>query len=74
MDVVQAVRPVSPGQERHLVAMFFLTFPTDLSQDELSTRVLCSREDAPGHLARQFPAEILSETATLMELLSLIHI
>ena len=39
LDIVQAVRSVSPGQERHLVAMFFLTFPTDLSQDELSTRV-----------------------------------
>ena len=30
LDVVQAVQSVSPGQERHLVAMFLLTFPTDL--------------------------------------------
>jgi len=39
LDIVQAVQSVSSGQERHLVAMFFLTFPTDLSQDELSMRV-----------------------------------
>ena len=39
LDVIQAVRSVSPGQERHLVAMFLLTFPTELGQDELSTGV-----------------------------------
>jgi len=39
LDVVQAVQSVSRGWERHLVAMFLLTFPTDLGQDELSTRV-----------------------------------
>jgi len=39
LDVIQAVRSVCPGQERHLVAMFLLTFRTDLGQDELSMRV-----------------------------------